>query len=482
MEYQKKSRVVRGGGRVNPVLINELNKLSFVLTDGTILSNDAHAVILSMIDEFNRCASTELKHNIEMSHKYFPGKGLVSDKGGFSCTDCDLVLKYDSSNVCLDKSGQKECTSRRGSIKFALKRYYEDKGEKICKYTDIKVVKIMGPDSVEPLSELYINDDEMKKIHELKDVALSKVQSEKLKQTLESGKKGVSEMISKVDQLVKESKRASSGIEVSSLKQALSSLPAIDDVKIANKMSLILNKLPPNYKVILVPGRHSIPLKDSTPTEIEPGTEKVIHESSPSIAVDVSLAATESSGKSLPESSGQIIPVTSTLSVLTSSPPSASDKSLFPAALTTSSPSVDKTILERLGKQLKNIQTEAQNLFSSISTSTLTTAESLKKDPITTLSPMTTEISAFAKSEPYSEYLKSVSAALSQEKAKPLITSVQESVKPAVSSIQSAPEKIKPVVKKINEQVTELSLNLPTTTEALTKKLSDVSVTTTEKR
>lgn len=186
----------RGSGKMNPIFIDHLSNLSFVIGDN-VLGDDVHAVILSLIEEFNRIATIDLKHNLELSQYYAVGSGLTNKEGILVCENCEIVLKYIDTTVCItngrvlqhviedgdkyyhvNKMGDKtliKCVISRGLIRFYLKQ----KDGNNFKYMKIDTVNVQKVDSLHPFFDtIYQNSDEINKLENASDVAINKGQSD----------------------------------------------------------------------------------------------------------------------------------------------------------------------------------------------------------------------------------------------------------------------------------------------------------------
>ena len=195
----------RGSGRLNPLFVNNLSNLSFVLNDN-VLGDDAHAVILSLIDEFNKIAAIELKHNLELSQYYDISNSLTTKEGVLVCNNCEIVLKYIDTTVCItnskarqhiteennkhyhtNKQGVKseiDCMISRGLVRF----YVKQREGNVYRYTRIRVVNVQTLDSLRPyMDSLYQNNDEISKLEEASNIAISKGQSDAIRSTSRNG-------------------------------------------------------------------------------------------------------------------------------------------------------------------------------------------------------------------------------------------------------------------------------------------------------
>ncbi|AEQ60750.1 hypothetical protein [Acanthamoeba polyphaga mimivirus] len=194
-EYLKLKQLLlnqRGSGKMNPLLLNNLSSMVFIVGNN-ILGDDVKAVIISLIEEFNLIASQDLRHNIELSQYYAVGRGLMTREGTIQCENCELVLKYTHSSVCLSNgrivrktSGDNEvnCQVSRGMVKFYIKQKTGDQ----YRYTRIRIARVQQKGSLAPFTDaLYLNNDELDKLHEDTGAAISLSHSDLAKQSASRG-------------------------------------------------------------------------------------------------------------------------------------------------------------------------------------------------------------------------------------------------------------------------------------------------------
>ena len=189
----RKKALQIGSGRVNPAFAENLQNLSFQIND-QILDNQVRAVIQKLVDDFNKIAVNDLNDNLELSHFYAVDKKLLSDKGVSVCENCEIVLKYVDTSICLtDSSAVKkfqnvnektihltkdgkevECRMSRGLVKFYLKTVDKD----TAKYSKIKVVKIIAPNSqLDCKYALYQNNEEIERLNKVINAAIAHSQT-----------------------------------------------------------------------------------------------------------------------------------------------------------------------------------------------------------------------------------------------------------------------------------------------------------------
>src|SRR5579872_6896748 len=185
----------KGSGRINPRFSNELQNLSFQI-NGHILDNQVIAVIQKLVNDFDKMAANDLDVGMELSHSYAADKKLLSDKGVTVCENCEIVLKYVDTAVCLTDSSavrkfqttnektvhvtkegkDVECRLSRGLVKFYLKTINGDSAT----YSKIKVVKIVPASQVDCKYALYQNNAEIEKLNKTTIAAIAHSQTEAL--------------------------------------------------------------------------------------------------------------------------------------------------------------------------------------------------------------------------------------------------------------------------------------------------------------
>jgi len=301
-EYLKlKRRIIeddqqKGAGKLDPEFLKELSKLSFVVGDN-VLGDDTHAVILSLVDEFNRIAATDLKHNLELSQYYAVGKGLMNKEGSVQCENCEIVLKYVDTTVCItngrarqhidkdnnkyyhtNKNGERteiNCDISRGLVRF----YIKQKQGNTFKYTRIRVVKTQMVDSLKHYIEsLYQNNDEIEKLEDATGIAISKGQSEAILQTAKAGNlepitsKGVTNSTSMVNNIIAETKNASTNSQLTKMgsQRIFSDNPietAVDAANtVAKKFTDAASALYKDLSAVLVPGNEPLRIGNTAAT------------------------------------------------------------------------------------------------------------------------------------------------------------------------------------------------------------------------
>lgn len=292
-----------GSGRLNPLFVDELSNLAFVIGD-QVLGDDVHAVILSLIEEFNRVAANDLKHNLELSQYYAVGKGLMNRGGVVQCDNCELVLKYTDISICLingrvrqhvikkdreyygnseinNERTEIDCDISRGLVRFYIKQRIGDS----FKYNKIHVVKLNMSGTLEPfMNALYQNNEEIAKLDEAISIALSKGQSDAILSSANSGRlevmspQDIKTSTTSVNTLISQAKKASinSQLDKMSNQRIMASFPTQPAVNSANTVANIImnNKSANNMSVILVPGNEPIPIKADPNVESAIGVMK----------------------------------------------------------------------------------------------------------------------------------------------------------------------------------------------------------------
>ena len=136
---------------LSQLFLTELENIVFVVGD-IILPDDAHAMILSLLEEFDRIANTNLRHDLELIQRYYiEGTGPVQ-----------IILKYvDSQIYCSQgfvQTDKVECNISRGLVRFYLRKHDKD----AFTYIPIKVVKInLSKSSLQFQNQIYQSNDEI---------------------------------------------------------------------------------------------------------------------------------------------------------------------------------------------------------------------------------------------------------------------------------------------------------------------------------
>lgn len=327
LRLKEKIARINNSKRLNPKLINELQNLVFVVGD-QILDLDIHAVILTLIDKFNKISTdNDLSDNLEISKYYDVSKSLMSKEGLVECENCEIVLKYFDVPICItnvnvqpvDQTSLKkkvDCQLSRGLIKF----YIKQKNGNSYQYTEIRTVKINMVNSLRPFVDmLYQNNDEIEKIGEAGSVAISKAQRDAISELVKNGKldvamEGINQTIEIINNITKETKEIVAVSQLSKMngQRVLSKIPSNVAVNVSNIVSKNLMDTTlaneKNLTIIMVPGNQPIPLqinpvvdtvigtigKKETSIGFPPSNQNTISSkkvgSRASIAVDANLA------------------------------------------------------------------------------------------------------------------------------------------------------------------------------------------------
>uniref|UniRef100_A0A6G6ABU4 Uncharacterized protein n=1 Tax=Borely moumouvirus TaxID=2712067 RepID=A0A6G6ABU4_9VIRU len=264
-----------GSSPLDQNLVNELSNVVFIVDD-VVLGDDVHAVILSLIKQFNKISSSDIPHNLELSQYYAVGKGLMSRQGTIVCENCELVLKYNDNNVCLSNGKSVDdrnikCDINRGVINFFIK---QKKGNTFV-YTKIKVVRIVHDDKLESYSRTkYFDNDEIEKLNEAGSIAINRGQSDAILSNAKGGdleSKNPTEILdstNNVEYIIDESKKASIAPLVSRMNntRVTSSVPTQSAVDAANTVASHLAKTKAvntkDLSAVLVPGKNALLLND----------------------------------------------------------------------------------------------------------------------------------------------------------------------------------------------------------------------------
>lgn len=276
-----------GSGMINTKFSKELPNLVFIAND-VILGDDIRAVILSLVNEFNKIASINLKHNLELSQYYAVGKNLIRKDGTPYCTNCELVLKYTDIAVCIidgrigqniierdnryyemGENGEKEvkCDFGRGVVKFYIKQIDDCN----VKYIPIKISRIITVESLEPFTEaLYHHNEKISEIEEATAAAIGVGQSSAVKMMAGKGEfrtttvENVDNVINNVNRIFDKAKIVSFKPQISRFRnyRVLSTVPDKETVNIADTIAKNISKRTEFRKkdlsTILVPGNNPI--------------------------------------------------------------------------------------------------------------------------------------------------------------------------------------------------------------------------------
>ena len=274
-----------GSSNLNPLFVNELSNLSFVVGNN-ILGDDVHAVILSLVEEFNRIAINNLKHNLELSQYYAVGKGLMAESGMIYCENCEIVLKYIDTTVCLSQgrarlhvskddniphhNNKVDCNASRGIVRF----YVKQKEGSTYKYTNIHTVRVLHGKTLQPyIHTLYQDNDEISKLEDATNIAINRGQSGAILESAASGNlqannaSAVACAIHTVNNIVAETKKAAMPSQLTKMTNGriLTMVPnqtAINSAQIVAKNIMNTNTAKEkNLTAIIVPGNEPIPIQ-----------------------------------------------------------------------------------------------------------------------------------------------------------------------------------------------------------------------------
>lgn len=272
--------------RLNSKLVHDLGNVLFVVGD-QILDNGGHAVILSLVEKFNRIADGDLADGLEISKYYDLGK--IMDKiGPDQCENCEIVLKYYDVPICLsninmqgidDKSDKNKvnCQVSKGLIKF----YVKQKNGNCYYYTDINIAKMDMVNSLQQFtSSIYHNMDEIDKIGNATIIAITIAQTDSISKMVNNGEinidtfNGITNTIQLINNISTEIKNIASKSQLLKMDQRriLSEIPNQLSINIANIISknLPVTNLAKEEKIsiILVPGECFIPLQANHSVEM----------------------------------------------------------------------------------------------------------------------------------------------------------------------------------------------------------------------
>ena len=278
----------RVSGKLNPLFAEQLSNLSFVVDDN-ILGDDARAVILSLVEEFNRISGTELRHNLELSQYFAFGKGLTDKDGSIVCENCEIVLRHVDTTVCItnghirqssnsqygytNKFNEKteiDCNISRGLVRF----YIKQKNGNTFTYTRIRIVNVHAVNSLHQYADtIYQNNDEINKLEAASVIAMSKGQTDAISATSQNGKLEANtpaEMIcatNTVNNIVNETKNSAVRAQMSKMnsQRVMSPVPTQSSVNAANTVAKTIMKTNAanvaNMTAVLVPNNEPIPLQ-----------------------------------------------------------------------------------------------------------------------------------------------------------------------------------------------------------------------------
>lgn len=199
-QYIMKNKEQHKLNKLNPLLINEFFNLYFVVNDD-ILDDEIYTIILSLIEEFCKIISNGLRHNIELSQYYAMENNVINNKNMTRCENCEVVLRYIDTTICVtnshicqpvstfdgtdsEKKSNIGCDVSKGLIRFYIKQLQGNQSI----YTKIHVVKIQSTESLQPfMKSFYQNVDEIKKLENVANIAISRGQTDAFVKTSQKG-------------------------------------------------------------------------------------------------------------------------------------------------------------------------------------------------------------------------------------------------------------------------------------------------------
>jgi hypothetical protein len=286
------------GGHHDPTFNEDLANLVFV-ADDTVLGDDAKAIILALVAEFDRLTMCgALKFNLELCHPY--DSAVILDTSKYE--SCSIVLKYHDVPVCITSGTishnlieqeqtlgsystnvtkqELSCELTRGLVRFALKKKHKcshvdsERHKYTFDYCHIEVVRAQVKNSLSEIpSQLY---EDSKATHELEkktSEGLSATQQQILTQQALSGALNVSDpsRISSVVQAVNNTnEQAKTGAILASIEKTstkmLSTTPSQQSVNAAEVVaeSIKSTNAAPGMTAVLVPGPEAIPISSES--------------------------------------------------------------------------------------------------------------------------------------------------------------------------------------------------------------------------
>jgi hypothetical protein len=277
-----------GSGRIDPSFLNDLSNIVFVVGD-CVLGDDIHAIILSLIEEFNQIAAGDIRHNLELS-QFFIVPGNVMGKEGIAAPEnSEIVLKYIDSTIVMSNSKSKkslsengggsrasqdiDCNVSRGLIRFFVKQ--KQSGSNCCVYTRIRVARIHVLETLDYfIDPLYQDNEEIRKIEQANNVAISKGQTGAIVAIANSGSlsaptsNDVQESTKTINEILGEAKEASAKSQLSKMSSSrvMSKVPSQTSVDTANTVAKTIMMTPAaqsrQTSVVLVPSNEPISLQN----------------------------------------------------------------------------------------------------------------------------------------------------------------------------------------------------------------------------
>lgn len=294
MDYKNRMENQYGAGKLDSGFIEKLSNLAFVVGDN-ILGDDAHAVILCLIKEFDRISDLNIKHNLELSQYYALGKALTSQRGLSVCENCEIVLRYVDTTVCISdgrvrkhvseedgkyyhtsKFGEKtqiDCTINRGVVRL----YIKQKDGNMYKYTRIRVVSMEIVDSLNKFyNAIYQDDDEIRKLEDASSIAMSKGQTGAYSSSSKRGRletitsQDIENATNTINDIVDQTKNSVFGAQLGKItnQRGISTVPNQTSVNAANTVAKSIMNTPNanNMSAIVVPNNEPMLLKETSNT------------------------------------------------------------------------------------------------------------------------------------------------------------------------------------------------------------------------
>lgn len=258
----------------------DISNLIFIVGNEA-LGNDVHVIIFSLLEEFKelmKCAHHgKSHHNLELAQYYAFSQHTMRNEGLLQCDNCEVVLKYIETTVCLPGVGKEwNCSVDRGLIHF----YIRQKVNTNFTYTKIHVVKLhfgvvklpFGVDVHQFVGKYYFNTSELNKLEDNSNVALNRSQTDALlafatKLDVSSPEK-IRKSLDIVNPLIDEAKNGTSIAQFNKMKDAniVSLIPSQFTVNIAQIIAnyLTLDKNQDNQDIaVLVPGNGPLSIEEN---------------------------------------------------------------------------------------------------------------------------------------------------------------------------------------------------------------------------
>lgn len=277
-------------------LLEQLSVLVFVVGD-TVLGEDIRSIIFSLMQQF-RHFSNRLQCHLEISQRYIVNKKISEESESYD--NCEIVLKYVDDIVCATSAHERiyigrdgnqltdeklvDCQLRSGSISFYIKQKMDD----IYKYTLVRIVRLMPPDSPLPY---YQNSDTVRKTNNVSSMAASQGQTYAILSSAAANKlptSNVEDIISSikvVNDIIDGTKNATTQLQLQKMssQNVISTIPtqaAVDatqtvaktlaEIPLYRKSGMIATLSPGNEPLIFPSARRTLPIHGAI---AENGTE-----------------------------------------------------------------------------------------------------------------------------------------------------------------------------------------------------------------